>query len=307
MTRGLCSNDLMLQRRELLLASTAFALGSTAAGLRAERSRIPLGFSLYGMRSLPLDDACRACREIGYQCIELPVMADWPADSLQQDDASLLKLAKIIATHKLRVAGLMENLTLAADDKLHEQNLTRLRGAGRVAQALGCNLVETVLGGAPQQWEVAKAKMATRLAEWAAVAREEKFMVAIKAHVGGAAHLPEHLIWLLEHTPSESLAAAYDPSHFALRGLSIADSWRPLAKRTKFIHVKDGQGTPEKPQFLLPGAGTLDLVELFRELQASNYSGDVVVEVSGQIHSQRDYDPIAAAKASMAALSKARG
>jgi sugar phosphate isomerase/epimerase len=79
-----------------------------------------------------------------------------------------------------------------------------------------------------------------------------------------------------------------------------------LAERTRFIHVKDGQGTPEKPTFLLPGAGKLDLAELFRELRASNYAGDVVVEVSGQIFSRAGYDAIVSAKASYTALSKAR-
>jgi inosose dehydratase len=293
----------MLDRRRLLIAAGSLAL---AGSLRADATRVPLGFSLYGMRSLSLDDACRTCREIGYDSIELPVMADWPADSLKVLADDFARLASQIEKHKLSVAGLMENLVLAADDKTHEQNLLRLQSAARVARIVRTNVVETVLGGSPAQWDDIKEKMATRLVTWGDVAKKAGIMVAIKAHVSGAAHLPEHIVWLLEKVGSESLAAAYDPSHFALRGLSIAESWRPLAKWVKFVHVKDSQGTPQKPEFLLPGAGKLDLAALFEELRMSKYTGDVVVEVSGQIHSRAGYEPVTAAKESFAALNQAR-
>jgi sugar phosphate isomerase/epimerase len=296
---------MMLARRDLLSAAVLTA-GAVAFGAPAEKRRIPLGFSLYGMRDLAIDDACRACAELGYECVELPVMAQWPADAMQLSSEDIGKLATTISAHKLRVSALMENLVLAADNAAHGQNLERLKAAAKVAHKVETILIETVLGGAPKDWMTLKARMVERLKDWAKLAERERITIAIKAHVGGAAHLPEHLLWLLDEVQSDSIAAVYDPSHFVLRGLSIADSWRPLAKVTKFIHIKDAGGAADQPKFLLPGAGKLDLGELFRELHRSRYAGDVLVEVSGQLHSQPEYDPRAAAKESFAALQKAR-
>jgi inosose dehydratase len=130
--------------------------------------------------------------------------------------------------------------------------------------------------------------------------------VAIKAHVGGAAHRPEHIVWLMDQARSPRIRAAYDYSHFQLAGLGLAESLQALIGRTAFIHVKDGRGTPDKFEFLLPGEGTIDYKDYFRRLRALPYRGVVVVEVSAQIHRRAGYDAAAAARQSYAALAAAQ-
>src|SRR5687768_13223923 len=76
----------MFSRRNFLGATLAgVTLARCTRSLKAAEREwtIGLGFSLYGMRALSLADAVKSCAEIGYDCVELPVMAEWPGDSAQ--------------------------------------------------------------------------------------------------------------------------------------------------------------------------------------------------------------------------------
>ena len=72
--------------RRNFFSRTAFFFGATlmtrtfCRGQDARRA-IGLGFSLYGMKSLDIATALEAVSKIGYDCVELPVMKEWPADS----------------------------------------------------------------------------------------------------------------------------------------------------------------------------------------------------------------------------------
>jgi inosose dehydratase len=287
--------------RRLFLAGCAAAVVVPSRGRSAENepASIGLGFSLYGMKSLPLAEAARACADIGYDCVELPVMEGWPADSAKFDAAQQNDFRRILEETGLRLSSLMENLPLGADDARHAANLERLRGAGKLARGVspeGPRVVETVLGGRPEQWEAVKDRMAQRLREWAKVAEEEEFTLAIKAHVGGALHTPEDCVWLATQAESPCVKCVYDYSHFQLRGFDLAKSIQTLLPHTVFIHVKDAQGDPSRFQFLLPGDGDTDYRALLKLVAAIGYCGDVVVEVSGQLFGKPDYRPLDAAR-----------
>jgi inosose dehydratase len=302
------NHPISLSRRALLVAGGC----ALATSLTAEEKprRIGLGFSLYGMKSLPLDRAVRACAEIGYDCVELPVLPDWPADSARFTAAARKAFAKTLADEGVRLSAVMENLPLLADKM--DENRDRLQRAAEIARDLATGNpppVETVLGGRPGEWEQVKKKMVERLADWARVMADAKVVLAIKAHVGNACRTPEDLVWLLKQVDSPWIKAAYDYSHFQLQALDLAASLKSLLPQTVFIHVKDAQGQAGKFQFLLPGAATgtmqVDYSAYLRQLAAGDYRGDVVVEVSGQIHSQPGYDPLAAARQSYAPLARA--
>jgi inosose dehydratase len=297
-----------LSRRGLLVAGGCALATSLTADEKPRR--IGLGFSLYGMKSLPLDRAVRACAEIGYDCVELPVLADWQADSARFTAAARKAFAKTLSDEGVRLSAVMENLPLLADKVA--DNRDRLQRAAEIARDLATGdapLVETVLGGRPGEWNQFKEKMVERLGEWARVMADAKVVLAIKAHVGNACRIPEDLVWLLKQVDSPWIQAAYDYSHFQLQGLDLAASLKTLLPQTVFIHVKDAQGQAGKFQFLLPGAATgnmqVDYPAYFRQIAAENYRGDVVVEVSGQIHSQPGYDPLAAARQSYGPLARA--
>lgn len=292
------------------MTAAAACLPSGFAQADEVGSQRPLiGFSLYGMKSLPISDTLRICSEIGYECVELAVMADWPGAPEKLTPQQRVELRDQLSARDLKLAALMENLPLAVDGDKHRDNLDRLKRAFELFRDLEPNrtpLIETVLGGSPDKWPMLKDKFLERLRDWANVAASHKGIIAIKAHIAGALHLPQDAAEIVQTINSPALQLTFDQSHFQLRDLSLADAWKPMAERTRFVHVKDGRGKPGAFQFLLPGDGTIDYVELFRLLKASRYSGPVVVEVSGQLSSKADYDPIAAAKKCWPVLLKAR-
>lgn len=292
--------------RRTFLQSLAAA---TAAPAFAQSSAKPsLGFSLYGMKSLSLDEALKTCAEVGFSHVELALNPGYVTEpkvfTTEARKAAVAKLAEL----KLGLPCLMVNMSLTADDKAHANALQLIPDAGALAHELNpANppILETVLGGKPSTWEEQKAGMAEKLHAWAAAAEKAKTVIAVKAHVGSAVNSPERLLWLLDQVKSPAIQVAYDYSHFQLMGFDMEETMKLLLPRAKFIHVKDSVGTMPKFQFALPGEGSIDYVKYFSLLKQHGYTGPVCVEVSGQVFNKPGYDPIAAAKKSFAALNGA--
>jgi len=292
------------RRQWLALAGAALF---TSRSIAADNG-LSLGFSLYGMKTLKLADAIKLCAAIGYRNVELALMPGWPSEPklLSVDDRKTLR--KQLSDNGLSLSALMENLPEPANDTVHESHLERLRLAAALGHELSPDkppVIETVLGGKPVDWDNVKDKLGDRLKSWATVAEKAKTIIAIKPHVAGAMHTPEAALWLLKQVNSRWIKLVYDHSHYALRGLKQADTIKALAAETVFLHVKDGQGTADKFEFLLPGDGKADWVEHFKLLSKAGYKGPVVVEVSGQIFNRKDYDAEKAARQCYKVLSDA--
>jgi inosose dehydratase len=257
------------------------------------------------MKTLEINAALKALAEIGYDCVELPVLANWPADSAALTRPARRALRDQLAERGLRLTSLMENLPSLGDDAAHRANLVRLKLAAELAHDLAPArpapgkptrpLIETILGGRPGELDALKERLVERLRDWAKVAAEAQVMLAVKAHVGNATQRPEQLAWLLDQVASPWLSGAYDYSHFQLQGLELRETLNTLLPRSIFIHLKDTEHAQGKRGFLLPGEGTIDYGQLFQILKGSTYSGDVIVEVSSQVFNRTGYDPLAAA------------
>lgn len=290
------------------LAASTFSFDAAAVSAQANSDRPSLGFSLYGMKTLPLDVALKACAEIGYSHVEFSLNAGYVTEPTVFSADARRAAAMQLRNLKLGLPCLMVLISLTADDKAHASNLELIAAAGQMGRDLIADrppILETVLGGSPAKWQEQKAGMADRLRDWAAAAEKAKTVIALKAHVGSAVNSPDRLLWLLDEVKSPALEVAYDYSHFEVQGIDMAESMKLLLPRTKFIHVKDSQGDAAKFQFLLPGAGRTDYVQYFSLLKQHNYTGPVCVEVSGQVFSAPNYDPIAAAKQCHVVLAKA--
>ncbi|MCH7990776.1 MAG: sugar phosphate isomerase/epimerase, partial [Planctomycetes bacterium] len=250
-------------------------------------------------------EALKTCAKIGYDSVELVSTKGWPCDPQVLSSKARKEIRGQLQDLNLKLPALMENLHVVVDEKQHRINLDRIQAAGELGHDLSPEhppVVETVLGGKPQQWEQMKSKMVAGLKGWAKSARKAKTVIAIKAHVGGALHTPDDANWLVNEVDSPWIKLAYDFSHFQLRGFDLKKSLQAMIDQSVFIHVKDKTGDAEKFQFLLPGDGDIDYATYFQLLKKSSYQGDVVVEVSGQIHGKPGYDPARAAKRSYANL-----
>ena len=297
----------MTNRRQFLrLATGALALPSFGRGV--EPASPSLGFSLYGMKSLPLDVALRTCAGIGYAHVELALNAGYPTEPKVFGREARKAAVDRLESLKLGLPCLMLNISLTADDQAHVAALAQIAEAGQMAHDMAPAappLLETVLGGKPATWEQQKAGMTARLRDWAAAAEKAKIQIAVKAHVASAVNSPARLLWLIDQVKSPAIVVAYDYSHFELQAIDMEESMAALLPRTKFIHVKDSAGEAGKFQFLLPGQGRTDYRKYFALLRRFRYLGPVCVEVSSQLFKQPSYDPVAAAKSSYAALSQA--
>ena len=296
--------------RRVLAVSASACVGSFAvcggpgAGFAEDPSRgarVSFGFSLYGMRALPLAEALKACANIGYDAVELVANDGWPCDPATLSASDRATLRKQLVDSKLKLTSVMENLNVLADDAGHRKNLDRLKAAADLGHELSPDkppVVETILGGKPDQWDAVRDRMALRLADWAKVGEATKTVLTIKPHVGGALHTPAGGLWLVEQVASPWLKLVYDFSHYRLRRMDLKESLTTLLPHTAFIHIKDAQGAADKFQFLLPGEGDIDYAAYFALLKQAGWQGSIVVEVSGQIFSKPGYDPIAAARTS---------
>lgn len=278
------------------------------AGQTDKTATVTLCFSLYGMRSLELDAALAACARIGYDGVELDATAGQSGDPKRLSKERRAEVRRWLQQQGLRLPALMENLALLTDRGTHRRNLDRLKAVAALGHELSPEnppIIETVLGGRPQQWPAVKDKMAAALEDWAKTGEQARCVIAIKAHVGGALHSPHDTRWLVDRVESPWIRVNYDYSHFQLRGYGLKESLERLLPRTVFIHVKDARGKVGDFRFLLPGEGDTDYAEYFGLLKQAGYRGALCVEVSGQIHRQPGYDPVAAARQSYSALSPA--
>jgi sugar phosphate isomerase/epimerase len=302
------------RRRFLSLASAAVVAASAApAWLRAAtptasaRPR-PLGFSLYGMKSVPTLEALAQLARIGYRQAEFCLLPGHQTEPAAFSAESRRAVRECLSALDLRASCLMLSLNLAVEPKVHAANLDKIKAAGELAHQLDDQsppLVETVMGGKPDAWEATKEDLAARLRTWGETAASAGVTLCVKGHADQAANNPERLLWLLQQANHPHLAANYDYSHFQYEGCELEASLRLLISRTRFLHVKDVVVGQKPARFLLAGEGAIDYPRYFQLLETLNYRGPVTVEVSSQISSKPGYDPIKAAEKVFATLSAA--
>jgi inosose dehydratase len=288
-----------MQSRSGVSRRSVLALAACGGLAKAQRTRFNLGFSLYGMKTVPVLAGLEHCAKIGYKSVELCMRAGWNTEPKLLTKADRAAIRSRIADLGLSFPSVMENLGLARPGGSRGANLERLRAAAEVCHEVSPGppaLIETTVGGRPPAWDEMKSAMADELAAWARTAEELKTAIAIKAHVLSAMNRPERILWMAEQVKSPWIKLVYDFSHYAAQGLDMRATMQQVASRAAFIHIKDVKGMYPDHRFLLPGDGGVDYRQYVKTLAGVGYRGPVVVEVSVHVFDLPGYDPVAAAR-----------
>ena len=139
--------------------------------------------------------------------------------------------------------------------------------------------------------------------EYAEIAEREDFILAIEPHYGGLLDRAERALWLMDALDdSPRVRLLFDISHFQLAGDDVLGAVSSMVPFAAHVHLKEGRLLDAGYEFLLAGAGTLDLREYFTAMSEAGWDGYVTLEVARMIWSRQEYDALATARASYDAV-----
>jgi sugar phosphate isomerase/epimerase len=283
-------------RREFLAAAAGLAVPGCFG---ASRPRIGLSIGNYGMKTMSPAEAMRLCAATGYDGMEVCLMAGWPTEPAALNPQARKEIRRLAGELHLAIPSLLGHLSAVANEEQHKAVLEQIRRGGELGHDLSPSnppMIQTILGGKPNQWDAEKNRMVDRLGDWAKAGQAVKTRIAVKSHIITAVDTPERLLWLLDQVKSPWVQGIYDYGHFYVLGLDLMTTLEQLLPRSILVTVKDSSGDRANPKWLIPGDGKVDYVAYFKKLQSMRYRGFILVEVSTTIHSRPGYDPVETTK-----------
>ena len=269
-----------------------------------------LGYSTWGMPTVPIDTALQHLADLGFDGVEIAVLPRYTTDLSTLDNAERTRIANLLRQHNLTLSAIASHTDLLAPepDQL-DANIARLKTAINLAVDWTLDdqppCIETTPGGKPEQWDSHKALLAERFGALAAYAGEHGVTLAIEPHIGAAIERPDQVRELIELVDSPYLRVNFDISHFNILGIPIETSVAALVDYAAHTHVKDERGLHPDFEFLIPGEGDFDYVRYLKAMQSHGYDGFITAEVSVMVQRRPNYDPLAAATQSYTTLARA--
>ena len=269
-----------------------------------------IGYSTWGMPTVPIDTAVSHIANLGYDGLELTIIPRFTTELSTLDAAERKRIASLLKEHNLALPAIAAHSSLLeTDSDRHNQNMWRLKGgvdlAVELAQGDELPAVNTTPGGKPEEWDVKKDFLTERVGELVDYGASRGVTIAMEPHVGAIIDTPAKVLELLEIVNSPYLKVNFDISHFDIIGMPTEETVAALAPVSAHTHVKDQRGTAPDHEFLIPGEGPFDYVGYLKEMQAHGYDGFITAEVSFMVQAREDYDPLAAATLSYETLSRA--
>lgn len=269
-----------------------------------------LGYSTWGMPTVPIDTAIPHLAQLGFDGIELTIIPRFTTELSSLDSAARKRISSLLKQHNLALPAIAAHSSLLdTDPEAHAKNMWRLKGGVDLAVDLAQDgelpAVNTTPGGKPDMWDTKKDFLAERLGELVGYGESRGVTIAMEPHIGAIIDTPDKVLELLDIVNSPYLKVNFDISHFDIVGMPTKETVSALASVSAHTHVKDQRGTHPDFEFLIPGEGTFDYVDYLKQMQAHGYDGFITAEVSFMVQARENYDPLAAATLSYQTLSKA--
>ncbi len=269
-----------------------------------------LGYSTWGMPTVPIDTTISHLAQLGFDGIELTIIPRFTTELSSLDTAARKRIASQLKQHNLALPAIAAHSSLLeTGPEAHAKNMWRLKGGVDLAVDLAQDgelpAVNTTPGGKPDMWDTKKEFLAERLAELVDYGESRGVTIAMEPHIGAIVDTPDKVLELLDIVNSPFLKVNFDISHFDIVGIPTEETVSALAAVSAHTHVKDQRGIHPDFEFLIPGEGTFDYVDYLKQMQAQGYDGFITAEVSFMVQARENYDPLAAATLSYQTLSKA--
>ncbi len=269
-----------------------------------------LGYSTWGMPTVPIDTAISHIADLGFDGIELTIIQRFTTELSTLDAAERKRIATMLKQYNLALPAIAAHSNLMdVHAESHEKNMWRLKGgvdlAVELAQGDELPAVNTTTGGKPDEWDTKKDFLVERVGKLVDYATSRGVTIAMEPHIGAIIDTPAKVLELLEIINSPYLKVNFDISHFDIVGMSTEETVSALAAVSIHTHVKDQRGNAPDFEFLIPGEGTFDYVGYLKLMQEHGYDGFITAEVSFMVQARKDYDPLAAATLTYQTLSKA--
>jgi len=269
-----------------------------------------LGYSTWGMPTVPINTAMRHLADLGYQGIEITVIPGWITELSTLDRAERQRIVRMAKQYKLAIPAIAAHSSLVETDPTkHAANLARLQGAVDLAVdwALDGDLpiIDTTPGGRPEDWPAILPMLIERTQTLCDYAQSRGVTIGMEPHVGAVLNTPERTVEFLKRVDRPNLGLNFDISHFNVMGYSIQQSVAQMAPYSVHTHIKDESGTYPNHQFLIPGEGVFDYVTYLKEMQKAGYRGFISPEISIMVQRRPNYDPLLAATQTYQVVAKA--
>lgn len=269
-----------------------------------------LGYSTWGMPTVPVDVSLKHLAELGFDAVEITVLPRYTTALSNLDRNERQRIVQLLEQHNLALSAVGAYLDLLDPDPAKfAEHAAYVQDAVDLAVDLALHghmpVVISGFGGKPGDLATRQDQLVERLEQLGDYAQSRGVTLAIEHHVGAAVETPDQTVAIMQQVRSPAVRVNFDISHFNVVGIPIEESVAKLMPYTAHTHVKDELGRAPNHQYLIPGEGEFDYVRYLKAMQSHGYTGFVSTEISVMVQRRPNYDPLATATQSYAVLSRA--